>query len=75
MQEVLRYAKAHRTRSYSLKPTGEDTAELWVTASARGKPTKSRKLMTLSGDEETTLVLEGIEQELRLGGWSPVSIG
>ena len=71
MRELFRYAKAHRTRAYGLRHIGEEIAELWVVASERGRPDRSRKLVTLSGDEETTLFLETVKQELRLGGWSP----
>jgi hypothetical protein len=70
MQEVFRYAKAHRTRSYGLKPIDEHRVELWVMASDRGRLTASRRLVTLSGDAETTRFLDAVRQELRLGGWS-----
>jgi hypothetical protein len=75
MHELFRYAKAHRTRTYGLKHVGEDSAELWVIASKRGEPARSRRLVTLTGDEETTLFLETVKQELRLGGWSPAGPG
>ena len=70
MQELFRYAKARRTRSYGLKRLDEERSELWVVASERGR-TRSRKLVTLT-DEETALFLESIEQELRLGGWAVI---
>ena len=75
MQQMFRYAKAHRTRSYGLRHVGEDSAELWVTAAERGRPARSRKLVTLADGDETTRFLDAVKQELRLGGWSPVSIG
>ena len=71
MRELFRYAKAHRTRSYGLKHLDEDSAELWVAVSERGRAGTSRKLATLTGDDETALFLESVKQELRLGGWSP----
>jgi hypothetical protein len=75
IHEVFRYAKAHRTRSYGLRHVGEDSAELWVTAAEPGRPARSRKLVTLADGDETRLFLDGVKQELRLGGWSPVSTG
>jgi hypothetical protein len=38
----------------------------------RGTPARPRKLATLT-DSETEGFLEGVEQELRLGGWSPAT--
>ena len=69
IREVFRYAKAHRTRTYGLKPLDDERAELWVATAERGRPKRSRRLAVLSGHEETTIVLESVEQELRLGGW------
>jgi len=68
IRELFRYTKARRTRSYGLKRLDEARSELWVVAAERGR-TRSRKLVTLT-HEEMAIVLESIEQELRLGGWA-----
>jgi hypothetical protein len=73
IREVFRYAKAHRTRTYGLKPLDDDRAELWVATAERGRPMRSRRLTVLTGHEETAIVLESVEQELRLGGWRSIT--
>lgn len=73
MRELFRYSKAQRTRSYGVRHVAEDSAELWVVAFERGRPPRSRRLATLTGEDETTMFLETVKQELRLGGWSPAA--
>jgi hypothetical protein len=69
---LCRYKKADRTRTYQLRMRDDDSAELWVIAAGGRQPTKSRKLMTLVNPDEIVPVLESLQHELRVGGWSEV---
>ena len=70
MNELFRYRKDDRTRAYAIRPVGEDSSELWVSAAARGRVTSSRRLVTFGKTDDVAQFLESIEQELRAGGWT-----
>jgi hypothetical protein len=65
-REIFRYRKAGRLRVYNLTEI-EDGLELWVVVA--GKPPRKLAMFT-SADEAA--VLQGVEQELRDGGWTHI---
>ncbi len=72
VRELLRYRKAGRTRTYTLRVLGIESAELWVLSQGDGKEMKSRKLVAFTNPDEVVPFLESVEQELRTGGWVQV---
>jgi hypothetical protein len=69
LNELFRYEKNGRTRTYRLRAVGA-ASELWVVAGGGGQEPKSRRLMTLTDPGDAEPLFESIEQELRAGGWS-----
>ena len=70
---LFRYRKGDRTRTYGLNALDERSIEVWVIASGRPPTAASaRKLVRLAGEDELVVILDDIEQQLRLGHWSPM---
>ena len=69
-RELFRYSKAETTRTYSLRAVSETEAELWVVIDGRRQGPRSRKLMTVKDPKDVAPLMESIQQELRVGGWT-----
>jgi hypothetical protein len=72
-REIFRYRKGQRTRTYGVTALDERAHELWVVASGPGRnAVTARKLVQLAGEDELSIFLDDVEQQLRRGHWTPV---
>ena len=71
VQQLFRYEKSGRTRTYQLHLSVERT-ELWVFSRDGTGPAMSRLLVTFKKSDDADAFIQEVRQELRVGGWSEV---
>jgi len=73
IQQLFRYEKSGRIRTYQLH-LSEERSELWVFSRDGTRPATSRLLVTFKKSDDADAFIQEIRKELRVGGWSEVSL-